>query len=381
MERNESKLHNLWLSYLAMCDKKGFTPSPEKEWKQSNRSFVKMPEKAKKTRAKKSEEDLIEDLIKEVKENEMSDKCMHSYSVGEVEEAHENKLSQEDKMDSLISGSLATIPDNKLIDVISKLNKSKFVGDEIDFVSMSHTTMRMAIKSRAMERDNVFGVKAITNLIELALSNKVPIVEKSSPNEPEDKMLTIIQAMARLEIGKQTVYSYLKTGRIKGDWALNKISENSVEDYIKNKKAIGGSKKTTAISKVPIKSATDIEKFYTIEETMEILGGIQRGTVILYLKQGVLRGDRVANKVNKDDVDLRLAKKQFTQIKQGNNNKVEPAVEDLELKEDVKSNPIGDTIIEYRDVLPDGMAKAFFSLSKNQQKYYFHRIMADSYKG
>lgn len=37
--------------------------------------------------------------------------------------------------------------------------------------------------------------------------------------------------------------------------------------------------------------------------------------------------------------------------------------------------------IEYKgNTLPDGMVKAFFDLSENQQKYYFHRIMADSYK-
>lgn len=63
----EVRLEELWLSYSDMCIKKGLKPINEIKWKKSHIEFMGTPKRKKyHNRARKSENDLIKDLIKEV---------------------------------------------------------------------------------------------------------------------------------------------------------------------------------------------------------------------------------------------------------------------------------------------------------------------------
>ena len=172
--------------------------------------------------------------------------------------------------------------------------------------------------------------------------------------------------MSRLNISKRSLYTYINSGRIQGDWALNKISVKSIDSYLANKKQRG--RKTEAI----VLSEKDNSLYYTIEETQSLLG-FERATILTYLRRGALRGDRKLNKVLKVDVDNRLKKKidktnkTDSQIKEVKSEKEDVGIKSVKRKKE--------------DSLLKDMIKAFNKLSKKKRKYFYHRIMAESYKG
>ncbi len=58
----ENNLHELWLGYVAMCNKKGYTVGNEEEWKEKNKNFIEMNDH------KKSNSKIIKQDKEDIKE-------------------------------------------------------------------------------------------------------------------------------------------------------------------------------------------------------------------------------------------------------------------------------------------------------------------------
>jgi len=430
----EDKLHKLWLDYLRICEEKGFTPTPEQEWKESNRHSLKGVKVA-----KTNKDDLLEEPLEDIEQDEPL-VISESKPTGSRVDLYIAKVNE--------------IPEHKLMEVAKYLNVTvQYFRDNAISIFGTNSSIRNAIIKAYHSCDNIFCAKNINERIQLRLSNQhlkadkvvehkpeqreVEVREDSKPLPKEDvkrevkadivdEYYSIQEAIDKLQIQRATLLLYIRREDIKGSVKDDKVLKADIDKRYNDLVAKGklgklGRKKFTKQSsdsvptkktkeqieepkKVEVREEPTVQRTILDSETVELVYksvpfsvalkvlGVTMFTLVAQIEKGIIRADYDLGLVSYQDI-LSKAKYNLTR----KNCKVNPdfqkmldgaSISHLEDKKYIVKDV--HTVVEevhtekvvYKDkvVVDKKFTKAYKKLSKRKQRYFYHKIMAEVLK-